>query len=239
MRTEIFKLWHLIQKREELMTEASCVSSPGFEPHYNSGRKYAAPYEHYVMAACDLQEDIDNAVLEIIKGYENDNQEILNKSTGQRQRALRLCFICAKSDEYIAGRLGINVRTVEIRLRGKTAEKAPEGKFAAYCLETKLLPIDAEIEDYLAETYIRVEEMADEKYDVVDKLIRYHKHMAEVKRKQYERRTERINGIIDGMEGKAKIIVRLWYEGKSWDVISKAAGCSMSHAKKLLSQNTK
>ena len=235
MRDEIFKLWHLIQKRQALLDSASCISSPGFEMSYSSGRRAEAPYEDKVIAACDLQDEIDETALSIVHSYENDNNEILKKVPGgQRQRALRLCFICGKSDAYIAGRLGINIRTVETRLKGVTAEKAPEGKFAVFCLETKLLPIDAEIEEYLATTYDNVERMVEEHYPEVDRLIVQHYRLAQHHRKRYRERMEYIEGVIDGMEGKAKAIMQLWIAGEKNTEIAKKVDCSTRYVKMVI-----
>lgn len=238
MRKEIFKLWHLVQKRNSLEDAASALSSPGFEPHYNASRCTEAPYERYIIDACDMQEDIDQAVSDVIRSFEEDNADILSKATGQRQRAMRLCFLCSKSDEYIAERLGIGVRTVEARLRGNP-EKVPDGAFASYVAETRLLPIDAEVEDYLAKTYRNVQRMAGESYEEVEKLISYHEARAADHRKQYAIRTRKINDAIDRLDGKERVIVRMWVDGATWKEIATAVEVTIHNAKKIFERKTK
>ena len=93
MRTEIFKLWKLVRKRDSLMDAATSVSSPGFEPHYGSGRSTEAPFEHYVITACDMDEEIDEAVMAVVKSYEDDNRRILEEASGQRQPRPALAFL--------------------------------------------------------------------------------------------------------------------------------------------------
>ena len=234
MRKEIFKLWHLVQKRNSLEDAASALSSPGFEPHYNASRCTEAPYERYIIDACDMQEDIDQAVSDVIRSFEEDNADILSKATGQRQRAMRLCFLCGKDDEYIASRLGIGVRTVEARLRG-SPEKVPDGAFASYVAETRLLPIDAEVEDHLAKTYRNVQRMAGESYEEVEKLIAYHTARAADHRKKCRVRLRKIDDAIGRLDGKDRVIARMWVDGAKWKEIGNAAGCTPNHAKKLFS----
>ena len=202
--------------------------------HYNASRCTEAPYEKYIIEACDMQEDIDKAVADVIQSFEDDNTDILSKTTGQRQRAMRLCFVCGKDDEYIAERLGIGIRTVEARLRG-SPEKIPDGAFASFVTETRLLPIDAEVEEYLAKTYRNVQRMAGESYEEVEKLIAYHEARAADHRKQYAIRTQKINDAINRLDGKERVIIRMWVDGARWKEIGISAGCTPNHAKKLFS----
>ena len=231
MRKEIFKLWHLVQKRNSLEEAASALSSPGFEPHYNASRSTEAPYERYIIDACDMQEDIDQAVSDVIRSFEEDNADILSKATGQRQRAMRLCFLSSKSDEYIAERLGIGVRTVEARLRG-SPEKVPDGAFASYVAETRLLPIDAEVEDHLAKTYRNVQRMAGESYEEVERLISYHEARAADHRKDYQLRLRKIDDAVGRLSGKDRITVQMWLDGANWSEIGNAIGCNARNARK-------
>ncbi|MBQ3393778.1 MAG: hypothetical protein IJG64_01335 [Oscillospiraceae bacterium] len=231
MRKEIFNLWHLVQRRRSLEDAATSRASPGFEMHYNASRCTEAPYEKYIIEACDMQEDIDKAVADVIQSFEDDNTDILSKTTGQRQRAMRLCFVCGKDDEYIADRLGIGIRTVEARLRG-SPEKIPDGAFASFVTETRLLPIDAEVEEYLAKTYRNVQRMAGESYEEVEKLIAYHEARAADHRKQYAIRCGKIIEAKKNLVDEEKIIIEMWLGGSSWSEIGDAVGCNARNARK-------
>ena len=233
MRREVFKLWHLVQRRQALEEAASSISSPGFEPHYSSSRNTAAPYEAYIIAACDMAEEIDEAVRAIVDGIEADNAEILKKASGQRQRALRLKFICNKPEKDIADRLGLSVKTLQNRMEGMD-EKAPDGEFAVFCLETELLPIDAEIEEHIAYTYERVELMAEERYPDVDKLILRHRAKGRALRRKYAKHKARIDRFVESLEGKQRIIAEMWLDGKSKREIMDAAECSARWVEKIL-----
>ena len=234
MRSGIFKLWHLVQKRNDLMRAATNVSSPGFEQHYGS---YCtdAPFEKYVIESVDMQEDIDEAVGAVVRSIEEDNKRLLTEYSGQRQRAQRLRIICNKSISDIANQLGVNEKTAVARMEG-LVEKLPENEFALYCLETRLLSIDEEVEMYIARTYRLIEDMVEERYREVDRLIQWHQDRAKAIREQYEQRIHRIESFIDGLSGKEQIIVKLWYEGASWKEIANTSGYSVSHAKKIFSQ---
>ena len=234
MRPEIFKLCRLVQKRNDLMDAAMSVSSPGFEPHYGSGCT-EAPFEKYVIESVDMQEGIDEAVGAVVRGIEEDNKKILTEYSGQRQRALRLRRICNKSIPDIAERLDVNEKTVIARLEG-LVEKLPENEFALYCLETRLLLIDEEVEEYIVRTYDLIEQMVEERYREIDRLISWHQDRARTIREQYEQRIQRIESFIDGLMGKAQTIVKRWYEGVSWKEIADAAGYSVSYVKKIFSQ---
>ena len=231
MRSEIFKLWHLVQKRNSLEDAATALSSPGFEQSYGSTRCTEAPYEKYIIAACDMQEEIDEAVLAAVKSYEDDNNDILAKATGQRQRALRLCFLCGKDDEFIAKSLGIGVRTVEKRMKG-VAEKVPDSEFAVFCMEMKLMPLDVLVEEHLVKTYRNIQRMVGETYDEVEKLIEYHEQRGNEICEQHRLRTERIQGFIDGLDDEERIVVEMWRQGDSWEEIGEAVGCSPRYARK-------
>ena len=235
MRNEVFHLWHLVQKRNSLEDAAASLSSPGFEPHYSSGHAREAPFERYILAACDMQDEIDAAVMDVVNSYETDNADILAKTSGQRQRALRLCFICGKNDEYIADRLGVNVWTVERRLRGDYGEKAPEGKFTALVAESRLLPIDAEVEEHLARTYRNVQRMVGETYREVEELILVHERRAADYRRQVEVGMEQIKRIVEGLDGKKRDIAKGWFDGMSVSEIQRKSNCSLRYVQKVLS----
>ncbi len=236
MRDKIFKIWHLLQKQESMMRTATTLASPGFNQSYNPNRGREAPYEKYVLAAVDMQDDIDEILLSLVNDYEEDNRRILTETKGQRQRALRLKFICAKSHEEIARILGIKPKVVEERMKGLTAEKVPEGEFARFVTETRLLPVDAEIEDHLAYTYERLQDMVGAMYDEVGLLIIRHRTRARAYREKYKERMEFIQSVVDGLEEPRRKIVEMWLDGQKRKAIASATGMSLRFVQKTLSE---
>ena len=234
MRTELAKIWHLRQKQISMESSAATISSPGFEPHYGGSGKKCAPFEADIIAACDMQDAVDEAVRVYIQSIEADNREILSKTTGQRQRVLRLWTIAEKSIGDIATILGICEKTVERRLSDMVSEKTYASEFQQAVFETKLMRVDAMIEECIARMYREVEKYVDCFYLEVDELISRHKANAKNIMAKHDRQANAIKDAISRLDKRDHYIVMAHLAGgKEWIDVAEELGLSESHVRRL------
>ena len=234
MRTELAKIWHLRQKQLVMESSALTLHSPGFEPHYGGSGKKSAPYEDGIIAACDMQDAIDEAVRVYVQSVEADNREILEKTTGQRQRVLRLWTIAEKSVGDIATILGICEKTVDRRLSGIVQEKAYASKFEQMFFETRLMRVDAQIEEYIAYAYREVEDYVECTYLEVEDLIAKHKAKAAEIMARHDKQAEAIKAAVAKLDKRDNYIVMAHLAaGKEWLDVAEELGLSESHVRRL------
>ena len=210
------------------------IRSPGFEPHYSGGGSKCAPYEDAAIAACDLQGKIDAAVMEYVRSVERDDREILEKTTGQRQRVLRLWVIAEKSVGEISEMLGVSKWTVERRLMGIVPGKAFSSKFEQVFFENRLLPVDAEVEKHIACAYWKVQESADCMLPQVRRLIIQHEANARKIMARHYSQTKAIGDAVAKLGARdRRIITAHLYEGREWLDIAEELGLSESRVKHI------
>lgn len=215
MRKEVFRLWHLLQRRENLMEDACSLGSPGFEAHYGSGYCTGAGFEDKVAAACDLDEEIVDAVEAIVIGIEQDDAALL-KFTGQTQRILRLRYLCGKGEKEIAKILGISVRTVDRRIEDHECTDEDSIIYA---------PIDVLIEEHILKNY---EELAE--------IIGYPMIGAEIHETRARNLRTRYNTWLDSLDERSKEIYAGRRKGAKWDDIAKGVGLSSRQTRRLYEQ---
>ena len=237
MRGEILRLNRAVMKREALKESAATLSSPGFEQSHSASRKVGAPFEHYILEACEMQEEIDDLMTECVNAIEEDNKKILTETGGQRQRVLRLKFIANKQVEDIADILNISEKTVKRRLDDSVLEKPWESRFEQFFHETQMLLVDAKIEEHIAWTYGALQELVDTEYEEIEHLIASHKAKAKENRKLYAHRKQAIEKAIDELSETERDVVRsrLVRNGTQKD-IAEMTGYSVANAKRIYSR---
>ena len=217
MRKEVFHLWHLLQKRDRLIEDACSLGSPGFEPRYGSSYCTGAGFEDKVIAAVDMDEQIEETVQEIVQGMEADDAA-LREYTGQTQRVLRLRYLCGKGEREIASLLGISVRTVDRRLSDQQ------------CLDDGSIvyaPIDILIEEHIVKSYLDLERVA--AYPIP--IAAVHKARAECLRQKY-------NKWLAGLDSQVQQVYESRQSGATWDEIAKGVGLSERQARRLYREAT-
>ena len=208
------------------------MSSPGFEPHYGGSGKKSAPFESDIIAACDMQDEIEEAVRVYVQSVEADNRDILEKTTGQRQRVLRLWTIAEKSISDIATILGICEKTVGRRLSGIVQEKAYASKFEQTFFETRFMRVDSMVEDYIARAYSDVEDYVDCTYHEVEDLIKIHRARATDIMAKHDRQAETIKAAIAKLDERDRyIVLGHLAAGKEWLDVAEELRLSESRVK--------
>ena len=215
MRYEILKLILLVGRRRELEEVASSLHSPSFEYSYNPNKPSCSGFEDSIIDAIDLQDDIDVAMAACVRSIEEDYRR-LTALSGQRRVVLMLWNLCGKSVEYIADRLGVSTYTIERRLNGEKGKPVPE---------ELLLPIEAEVEEYIVWMYRELQTEAGARYDEVEKLILLHQRKAKTDR-------ERHSSWLKGLDKRTRYIVAQRGMGVSWEDIASSLGCSVRQAKR-------
>ena len=220
MRDEYLRLRRLVYKRQSLEDAASSLSSPGFEQSYNPNKGKSAPYEHYIIEAADMEEEIEKALMDCVNGIEEDNRRILTETSGQRQRVLRLRFLANKGIGEIADMLDISEKTVKRRLDKSVEEKPWESDFEKQYGESCMLRIDAEIEDHIAWTYGALQQLVGNRHEKIETLISLHREKAEECRRQYKMQRTRIERTLSALtEIERDVVESRLMRGQSWKEI--------------------
>ena len=215
MRHEIMKLLLLLTRRKELEETASSLHSPSFEYSYNPNKPTSSGFEDTIIDAVDMQEEIDEAMGNCVRSIEDDYHRLMALS-GQRRIVLMLWSLCGKSVDYIANRLGVSTYTVERRLNGEKGKHVPE---------ELLLPIEAEVEEYIVWVYQQLQIEVGAKYNEVEQLILLHQRKAKKDR-------ERHSSWLKRLDKKTRYVFGQREKGVCWEQIAASLGCSVRQAKR-------
>ena len=239
MREEFAKVERLVRCQKALENAATSISSSLGKQSYSPNHATSAPYEDFIIKAADMQEDIDRAVAECVQAIEDKNTEIMGKASGQRQRILRMRYLAEMSDEQIAKRLKINEKTIQNRLSGVCREQVCDCEFVRFFRETKLMFVDAEIEEAISEAYINLQDMVGVRYTAVMELVSKHTTAARELRRQYWERIKRVQEALSELSERDRGIVERRLYKQPWAMVSAATGYSVSYAKKIFAESCK